>query len=599
MDSSYSISDLNKYFSGGKKHIAYEETVKLYKALRLHIDGEVPKDILEITRPNQPEEVKTYVKAVYKPKTKGILSKVFNSLSKIPRADGWSIQFIDENVPSKVTESESPNEYFTENFPYTDSLEKWLFNVYQPTYAADANAIILVMPLKTDIEDNDYLKPFPFIFTSDRIYEDGVATGYMVLLSEEKSTIDINSTMQDGKIFYVVDDMNIEKYTQISLDKYNVIVYPHNLGFIPAFKIPGVFKKQKNKTIINESRLSPMLCDLDCAIMASIDFDAARILHLFPERWEYRSQKCMKCNGTGFSISPADGTKLRCNENGCDAGYIGGNPFKTFVINAGDVKTNMGDGQIPTPPFGYGVKDIKTLDAQYKLMQDYCYNALAAINMEFLAQVPLANTSAEGKSLDRDETNNFAYAWANDIKWTYIKICYISICYRYASSSLEEKKGMVPKVTIPVNYNMVSSTALVDEFSKAKDAAISPVILKILQSEYVTKKFQNDDDSRNLLVAVAQLNPLFAMNMDDRVLALAQGGITETDFIISCYDETFVTRAVAQMEQNGGKEEDFYDLDFDKQKAMLVVYANEVIEANSAKAKLMASFQQAAPPANP
>ncbi len=46
------LLDLEKYLIGTKRHPAYKKTVEIYEELKVHADGEYPKDAIEERRPS-------------------------------------------------------------------------------------------------------------------------------------------------------------------------------------------------------------------------------------------------------------------------------------------------------------------------------------------------------------------------------------------------------------------------------------------------------------------------------------------------------------------------------------------------------------------
>ena len=52
--------DILAYHKGKIEYKPKKETVKLYKALKTHASGEVPVEIIDVRRPNEPDEIKAY-----------------------------------------------------------------------------------------------------------------------------------------------------------------------------------------------------------------------------------------------------------------------------------------------------------------------------------------------------------------------------------------------------------------------------------------------------------------------------------------------------------------------------------------------------------
>ena len=87
------LLDLEKYLIGTKRHPAYKKTVEIYEELKVHADGEYPKDAIEERRPSETEKIKRYRKKIFVPLAKETMSQVFNCISKIRRSSDWVIKF--------------------------------------------------------------------------------------------------------------------------------------------------------------------------------------------------------------------------------------------------------------------------------------------------------------------------------------------------------------------------------------------------------------------------------------------------------------------------------------------------------------------------
>lgn len=564
MPTNLTPSLLADYFTEKKKHAAYKTTVDQYEMLEAHANGKMPYKLITERRPSESEYIKKYRQEIYQPVTKSTLTKIINSLGKIRRSQDWSIQYI--NVPKNLTEEELPKEYFEEYLPNYSSLTNWLFNVGLKKYLIDANAVIAIMPFEMGpIPETEYRKPYPYIFDSCDVYEyiDG---DFAILKSKEKSSR--QKPEQNGSVFFVINTKSILKYEQTDTSGAFVKTneYIHNLGYLPCFKMPGVFYESIGSNIVNESRISAIVPHLNEAAREYSDLQAEVVQHVHSEKWLYETQDCITCIGKGH-VQSKEGGWVTCNQ--CSGrGKMATSPYSNIIVKA----PSVGEQAVPTPPAGY---IQKTDVAQMVKIQDervdaHIYKALAAINFEFLAETPL-NQSGIAKEVDRDELNNFVYTIAEDLVALLDKIYKISIDQRYMVRvpNKETRHDMAPRIHVPEKYDLLTSSVLIDDLKKAKDAGVNPVIIKALEIEVAKKKFSTTPEIAELLALTYELDPFGAYSADDKMVVGSSNWAEETNLIISANITSFLHKAI---------EEDpkFYNKTYTEKMVVMTKYAQEV-----------------------
>lgn len=572
---------LAEYFSGKLTHPYYKETVEDYNEIRIHANGEFPKELIEERRPSEGQEIFDYRQKIWEPITKEDVGKVVTSLSKIRRSSDWSIAFNKENLPAQVTPEESLQTYTTEKYPEWTSLTNWFFSVFLKNYLMDANALVFVFPKKTVIEANEYLEPIATIFNSDQVHE-YVAGEYAIIKSKsEKANYSEGNMNLEGTVWYVIDKEYYRKYEQTKSTGEHTMTfeYAHNLGMLPLFKAGGIYKCSKEHYTLMESRISGMIPYLNEAVREYSDMQAEVVQNIFSERWEYASQSCNKCVENGVSTGKIKLPKGKGYVN-CDAcngtGTTGSSPYKKTIIRPAN--TNLGEQPTPTPPGGFFQKDISIAELQDRRIDKHKYRGLAAINMQFLEKTPLAE-SGIAKEVDRDELNNFVYSITEDVVAAMDKTFYLinELRYTVAVPSQVARVKMLPQIAVPEKFDILSSTFLADEVEKAHTSKLNPIIIGALEVEYAAKKFYNNHEIKNELMCVLSLDPLPYITEDEKMVRLQNGGITMNDYIISSNIVAFVRKAVA-LDKN------FYSKKLEEKQKVMIAYAAEVVKANEAKA---------------
>lgn len=572
----FTPDELKNYFNGETRHIFFEDAKKIAEKVNTHVTGVYPCELLDERRPHEPVEVKDYRKKIWVPITKPIMSKVITSLSKIRRSADWAIKFEDEEQFTRIPEDERLSEYIEYKFPYFTSLTNWIFDVYLRQYATDPNSVVAVLPLEIDVLENDYLKPFPSIFTSDLVL-DFVQEDYAVIQNPAGALYRSGTKMVEGESYFIATTQTWTRWDQINGRKeFAPTVYEHGLGFLPVFKAGGIMIDSKNTLYLYESRLSAMIPHLDEAVREYSDLQASIVLHLYPERWEYASSDCNKCNGSGRipsgneAIPPT--TCTTCNGYGKKLT----SPYGKILV----FSTEAGNNPVPNPPAGFVEKDVEIIKLQDERVEAHKYAALSAINMEFLAKTPLSE-SGVAKEVDRDELNNFVNSIAEDVVKMMDNIILVTATFRYRSQYNEEMiKEMLPQIPVPEKFDMLSSRHLEEDVKAAKENKLNPVLLNAIEKDFARKKFNTDMEVSDELFLILELDPLPNVSEDDKMVRLTNGGITKETYILSSNIHEFVQRAI---QENKG----FADMDITEQKKIIKGYATAQATAETAKAKVL------------
>lgn len=572
--------------------------VELAKRLNEHAYGKVPTKLIEERRPNESENIKEYRNKIYVPITKRTVTKVFSSLEKIRRSQDWNIQYDASAVKTSIKDDETLEIYCEKNYPHFTSITNWAFSVLLRKYLIDANGIVAVVPEVMPTATTDYIKPVAMFFDSDQIvyYVEGEC---VVLKSRDTSTYYTHKGRRvnnGGAIYYVLTKNEYAMYEQISAKEFDeTCIYEHGIGELPAFKVGGLYHSRRNNDTIYESRISGMIPSLDEAAREYSDLQAEILQHIHSEKYVFANNDCPVCNGTGteYVIEQVEttneqgekvtedvvkGTKVchHCHGRGSVSNV---SPYGEYVISA----SKFGEQQLPTPPIGYVTKSTDIAKFEDEHVRQHIYDALAAINMEFLAETPLSQ-SGVAKAYDKDELNNFVNAIAEDIVRILDNIYKFINEYRYSVivPNPEERKKMLPKINVPTKYDILNTSVLMAELKNARDAQAHPMILRELEIDYAKKQFNTDPEIAHMIETTFDLDPLFGMSAEDKMTQKQNGGITEIDYIISCNIVAFVRRAIRE-------DDDFYSLEYEKQIDVLKKFAEEVQKENEPKAAPMFS----------
>jgi len=579
----FSTQELKNYFGTEIKyrHCFYERAVKKADAILVHADGLDPCELLTDRRPNESAEVLEYRKKIWVPKTKPFFSKIISSLQKIRRSSDWSIRY--EGDFPKIPEGETLKDYCEFNYPQFTSITNWAFAVLLKKYTTDPNAVLFCYPKELNF-DNRFLEPVVQIVDSvnvlDYVYED-----YAVLVNPLGCVFVTSKGSFPGKSYYLVTTEKIIRYDQTDGrgTMTPVVDYDHGLGELPVYKIGAVIVDTHGEKCLYESRISGVVPEFDEAVREYSDLQAAKVMHMFPERWEYTQHECTTCKGTGKRQNPSwyvgcdssIATTCLCDNKSCHNGYVVAGPYSKIMIRPLNSMEGAATTTPPTPPAGFIEKDVEIIKVQEESVYNHIINGLASINFEFIATTPLSQ-SGVAKEVDKDELNNTVHSIAEDIvrcmDWIYLMIAN----YRYRMIyKMEDIYEMVPKIAVPEKYDILSSSHLEEQLKNIKDSKVNPVITNAIEAEYANKAFNNDPSIRELVELVLSLDPLSNISEDDKMVRLSNRGITLETYIISSNIHEFVQRALDEIEG-------FADLELKEQKDKIKSYASEQItSANS------------------
>jgi hypothetical protein len=569
------------YIINGKRHKLYPQTTKSYNEMLIFSDGADAGELLRERRPSESEEIFKYREKIYICITESTINKVIMSLNKIRKSSDWNIRYDLNKVSSKLRDGETLQKYCEMKYPFYSSITNWMFNICLKNYLIDSNALCVVIPLDVFIAENEMIKPIGIIFNSTNVLQ-YKQDDYAIVMSTDKASYTHQGVeYNNGKIYYAIDTMRVQKWVQNDPSGSVTMEYDyaHNFGELPAFKLGGLFKSAYDTDVLFASKISAMIPSLKEAVREYSDLQAGVVNHLHPTMWAYANEECKDCLGTGKVKS---GTRsITCSKCKGEGNKIV-NPYSMIMVKP----PIPGQANVPTPPAGEIPKQIDIIKLQNERVHDHIYRALASINMEFLAEVPLSQ-SGTAKEVDKDELNNFVNSVAEDIVAILDKLYYFINLYRnnILIGNYKELKEQLPVISVPERYDIISGTYLLEELQRAKTAGLNASIIKNMEIEYANKKFNYDPQVKDSMELVYLLDPFPAVSADDKMAMLMNKGITNIDYIISCNISQFVNRALME-------NKNFSSLTYSKQMEVLKSYSDEIVKLNSAESDIMDSLKK-------
>ena len=536
-----------------KNNYPREEAEQLYEDIKIHFTGEWSDKVIGDRRPNEDESIKDYRKSIWRSPCKMPLGKVVSSLEKIRRSPDFTIIFPKE-MPKSIPQSEGLNNYVYKGVRPFGSIVNYTFEVYLNEYLKDANGVILIK--WDEVKENEFKSPYPVFIRSENV----------ILYEKNRFVYKVKEK------FVEITNNEIIVYEKAK-QGYSKNITKNPFGFVYAFKCKSKVKEIKDGFVLNESRLAPMVNSLDEAAREYSDQQGSVVNYMHPEKWEIASEPCVTCRDkeTGFSTGFI---KIGERQNPCPSchgkGITGASsPYKKYVVQP-NTGLEQQAAQI-IPPFGYVTKDTNLIEKIDQRIEKHIYNALSAINMQFLVQTPL-NISGEAKAIDKDELNNFVYSVADDLVYFMDKFIEYASKIRYSVQIGQEVESYLPIIRVPERYEYLNENYLIEELSNAKQKGVNVHLVAEMEKEYFKKKFYGNEKMQQKFVDLLELNPLYGMSEEEKMVILNNGGVNSEDY--------FISANIKQLIDELYLDSSFYLLDFITKKQKIKELAQKIKQPN-------------------
>ncbi len=572
---------ISAYFQG-KRSEHYEKAVDIYNHISFHFDGYFRRAnenillmeeenpyftrLIDMRRPSESDIIRNYRRDVYLPKTKAPCEKVANSLKKIVKSQDWCIDYSHSEQPPRLPENETLQYYCEKEYPYFGCVEAWAYMFGLNNMLKDPNAICMVLPTNINKKGNEFYKPYSYIIPTKQVLD----------FAENEYCVYVEKDFQKTRIIKVLTTVGLYACTKNNDTIIITDIVIHNIGKLPAWKLGGIPIEIQEKQTLFDSFISGMLPDLDAAAQDVSDFQAEKVQHVFSTMWYFSGQECNNCHGTGKVQKQGKQTVCPTCEG---VGALRKSPYKDMMIKQPDKLSS--DIAMPTPPAGYITKPTEMVKIMEGIIENDIYNALSAINFEFLADTPL-NQSGKAKEVDRDELNTFVYSVAYNFVENIIKPVYYFIAeWRYKDfiGNPEIRKKMMPTIPIPERFEVLTESIVSEQLSKAYEKGFSTEAIINLEIDYMNKRFNNSPEILERMTVKRTLDPLFGKKPDEKQALQITGSVPEKDFIISTYIDNFLTRAIIENDK-------FLTLDYAEQMKKINQYAEEKIKETKASEKV-------------
>lgn len=512
--------------------------------LSVHFNGEKPTKILSDTRPNEPQEIKTYRESVFQPITKSKAKKIVNTIQRINNSKNYSIKFPSETP--KVLGKDTLENYTFKDYPYYGSLIAWVFDVALKKMLADPNAVVCFKPIETiynnDNSDTKFPNPFGIIYSSNNIIDFKIDHYYTILLDEKSIVKSGDIEVAEGNIYNIYTRKEIIELKQIGKkidNKYEKsILLQHNLDILPVITLGGEYV-DGTFPFLYESFVSGVLPYWNKALRLDSDIDANYIQHLYLERVEIQ----VECDNTscgkdgakpGFVINH-ENKQSQCQR--CKGtGYVTGRtPYGTTSVK----KDSLSGDSIEFPGVAYVSKPTEIVEIAERKLKSFIDDGFSAINMDILKDIG-DNQSGVAKTIDRTDLDSFLTMVSNNI---FDNILYYAFYYinalRYGSVLGDSVEESMPTINKPTHFDVLSSQQVMSEITPN----LPPQLKDVLLIDVINKRFINDSFQREYNIALIELDPLRNKTEDEKLVDTSNGWVTKEDAILSANLSKYILNA--------------------------------------------------------
>lgn len=556
-----------------KRHDLYKETCECCEGMSVHIYGCKPVEILEKTRPSEPEEVKKYRLDNYEPTTKSTAGRALSILSKIFNPRLYQIKWKDQTPNGKKLQ-----DYTLEYYPVFNSIVKFMAESGLKRMIADPNGVMAVRPEEMPENELVQVEPIIMLYGSKAIWWKDLDC-YVIHTKVEDQ--------KDGQVhtFSYYDDIQIVDFTvQIANAKEMVLseIFKYQtLGELPVWELQGEPQTTDEGQSYFVSYFDPALPHWNLAITHDSDLFGSYIRHLFPQKVELVEDcdyvdkaEMQRCN-MGKIMLPTGGTKTCPGCNGTGHRRTAG-PYGVYQVSTDKLNGNQTGGMVPVQYVTIPVEPTKMLEERvYKLHE----KGLEALNMDIVSKVG-ENQSGIAKVIDRGELYDFLAKVSSVVYDTHLtNIYYFFNKFMFGIEDSNPNRKLdknLPEINKPASFDISSVGEMTVEYKTAKDADVNPEYLRQKQIAIIAKEFSNNPDVMRRLILTAELDPLPGITPEEADTMVMSGIISKADAVLHFQIGKLVTQAI--LEDPG-----FYNLEpLDKIKK-LKDYADKFILENTPK----------------
>lgn len=511
---------------------------RVYKGMIVHTRGVKPTDLLNIKRPNEPDDLRAYRLANYRAITKHGINQAIDSVYRVLSSSNYSIvyaknisEYLETTKFSFLEQRQDFHTLFFNSvlrlmFDDPNGLLVWMPENSNPLLAPIENEqttpinVVLVYVNSCDIkhlsEDVAAFKggemmvtvpwsgnktkeephPFYFICTHDFIYR------YIPIYSTEKK-----------KVVWIIEDWYSLAMTDGQPDKSKEFPSTiwHQLGGNIAMNEKGLR--------YYDSFYGCYLPFGDDCICAYSDNQAVRVRYNFPFV-TIKGQKCETCKGAK-KVNDKEGKAVICSACGGKGVSTPFSPFGYYV--AEPPATSDSEAFTALPFVDFKNPDVAILQHSFETWENLLEKAKNTVNLTYIDEAQ----SGVAKEIDREQkyetlikiTQNFFGL----IRWS------LEIIQAYKVPFKDGRQES--KVTEPESFSIKTESQLMAELNEMTLKETPQAFISTTSKQIADKIYSNDEEAKIIVNILSKWDVLYGMSANSISLNKANGGANQRDVL--------------------------------------------------------------------
>lgn len=577
--------DLQTYLSNFSERVKQypknkDECVRVRDAMIVHTRGVEPKTLLEVKRPNEPEKVRKYRLANYRPITKYGINNAIDSVYRTLISSNGDIIF-SPTIAEYLTEKKFKLfESDSENYSFLDLwFQYWLRIMFD-----DANGYFGFFPVNSE-NPNDLPKNNPanqkieliaIWVDCDRVLH--ASKEFIAFRAKNQVSVQMEKKVTYEDYFFICTDMEILRMMPFWNGKkidYRKELY-YTLAQDPEDAFPsyplqimgGGISMTADNIKYFSSFFSPYVAFGDEAICAFSDNQAVRVRYNFPFV-EIKGQVCVSCKGTGKE-KDRDGKTVACGNCRGLTVTPSFSPHDEYINMPPASGEDSRYAEIPAVRFANA--DVSILKESSNAWKEFLQYAKDSVNLLHIQQAQ----SGDAKEIDREEKYDMMYKISQAV-YTHIKWS-LSIIEAYREPFKTNRKGSV--VTPPTSFQLLTEGEMMNEMTTLIDKDAPNIYVSEVAINLAKKVFNGNEKAQKIIEILTVWDVLFGKNAVQISQARASGGVDQTDVIRHAKGFQILK---LMSEESGFMEKKISDIILDAESKLNVQKATPLFDSNGSQ----------------
>jgi len=499
------------------KHPFLKEWAKVVNDIHPHYFGTIPK-ALELTFPNENEEVWTYRKNTYQAKTKSLVVDAVDKLSRMLSTSKYSINYESErmkNYVQKIKEIDS------------ELIPQFFLKKFISKRVLDPNAVLLVSVKGQGLNDATTEVDFDFNFIASKEIEFYDNELNIIIYKEPSENKYIP---QSNERFLVVTDNFYGRIYVENQKRIFEVIYAHNLGFMPLVVLGGrPITKGINGHEFNyfESDISDAVAFMNDAATSDNQHKTVVNSVCFPITVYNEGIECTSCFGAGHVQSPTPHEPDRLVSCGtCNGGgrqYT--SPLQGIYISkpAGGISDQTISNKPVIEFISPSTDTIKVVGEYAAEKMQQAKEALDINKAVKHAQSGIAKEiDKEGVNIDIAKISDEVYAKMNHILYVIQGLVFLDI-----------DSGI--NVIQPTSFDVKNQYELFEEYKASVSGGTADFVREATFSAWVNSRFSTDYVTRRIGEICILYAPAYLYTVIERKEMFLMGTLKQDDLIRATY----------------------------------------------------------------